>query len=186
MKKKVLALAVIAICLSILTMGTLAYFTAEERAHNIIATGGVDVTINEWADEAKTEAFSDVTGVMPGVSVTKIVELENTGASDAWVRIRVTKAIQLAEGVTGDVDLSLVVLDIDTANWTEQDGWYYYNSALKPGETTAPLFTCATFATDMGNLYQGSTATVDVIAQAVQTANNGSSALDAAGWPALS
>ena len=36
----------------------------------------------------------------------------------------------------------------------------------------------------MGNEYQNATATVDVIAQAVQTANNGTSAADAAGWPA--
>ena len=35
----------------------------------------------------------------------------------------------------------------------------------------------------MGNEYQNAEATVDVTAQAVQTANNGDSALTAKGWP---
>ena len=36
----------------------------------------------------------------------------------------------------------------------------------------------------MGNEYQNSTAAIDVKADAVQTANNGETALDAVGWPA--
>ena len=36
----------------------------------------------------------------------------------------------------------------------------------------------------MGNEYQNAAATVDISAQAVQTANNGTSALTASGWPA--
>ena len=35
----------------------------------------------------------------------------------------------------------------------------------------------------MGNEYQNATATVDVLAQAVQTANNGESVMEAQGWP---
>ena len=35
----------------------------------------------------------------------------------------------------------------------------------------------------MDNAYQGATATVDVLAQAVQCANNGTSAQTASGWP---
>ena len=35
----------------------------------------------------------------------------------------------------------------------------------------------------MGNEYQGATATVDIVAQAVQTANNGATVEDATGWP---
>ena len=40
-----------------------------------------------------------------------------------------------------------------------------------------------TFDVKMDNRYQGSTATVDVVAQAVQTANNGDTVMDAKGWP---
>ena len=78
---------------------------------------------------------------------------------------------------------TLVALDLNTTEWTEKDGFYYYNAALRPGETTAPLFTCVTFDAGMGNEYQNATATVHVAAEAVQTANNGVTALEALGWP---
>ena len=94
----------------------------------------------------------------------------------------VTKSIQLAG--EGEANPDLVELNIDSENWTlGEDGYLYYKTALKPGETTAPIFTTVTFNMEMGNEYQNATAKVDVAAQAVQSANNGESALEAAGWP---
>ena len=184
-KKKAIAALIALICLLAFVLSTLAYFTAEQRTHNIITTGEVAITVSEYADEAKTVPFptDGVTGVMPGDSVTKIVEVNNTGSSPAWVRIRVDKVITLAEGVEGTPDTSLILLDLDTADWTEQDGWYYLNTALQPGETTSPLFRHVQFDASMQNLYRNSKADVIVTAQAVQTANNGGSALEALGWP---
>ena len=181
MKKKLLILSLAAICLAITAIGTLAYFTSEGTAHNVITTGGVEITVQEWADEEKTKPFEDLTGVMPNTTVTKIAEIKNTGASDAWVRVKVEKNIKLqGEGTS---DTSLVELTINTTDWTEKDGYYYYTKVLKPGEVTAPIFTAVTFKPDMGNEYQNATATVDVAAQAVQTANNGATVMDAQGWP---
>ena len=175
-------LSVLAICIATLAVGTLAYFTAEGRAHNVITTGGVKITVQEWADEEKTKPFEDVTGIMPGMTVTKIAEIKNTGASDAWVRVKVEKNIKL-QG-EGTPDTALVELNLNLTDWTlGEDGHLYYNKALKPGEVTEPIFTAVTFNVTMGNEYQNATATVDVAAQAVQTANNGASALEAAGWP---
>ncbi len=181
MKRKLLILSVLVICVATLAAGTLAYFTSEGTAHNVITTGGVDITLQEWADEGKTKPFEDLTGIMPGMTVTKIAEIKNTGASEAWVRVKVEKNIQLKG--EGEVNPDLVELALDTANWTEKDGYYYYNKALKPGEVTAPVFSAVTFNASMGNEYQNATATVDVYAQAVQTANNGETALNAQGWP---
>ncbi len=184
-KRRILIVAVIAAVIALTAVGSIAFFTAEERTHNVITTGGVEIAVNEWADDDKTEPFPEagVDGVLPGSAVTKIVEVENTGSSEAWVRVSVEKAIELAEGKEGEADTSLLALDIDTENWTEKDGWYYYNSALAAGETTEPLFTTVSFAESMDNLYGSSTITVDIFAQGVQTANNGSSVLEATGWP---
>ena len=181
MKRKLLILSVLAICIATLAAGTLAYFTSEGKAHNVITTGGVEITVQEWADEEKTKPFENLTGVMPNTTVTKIAEIKNTGASDAWVRVKVEKNIKLqGEGTS---DTSLVELTLNTTDWTEKDGYYYYTKVLKPGEVTAPIFTAVTFKPDMGNEYQNATATVDVTAQAVQTANNGATVMDAQGWP---
>lgn len=181
MKRKLLILSVLAICIATLAAGTLAYFTSEGKAHNVLTTGGVEITVQEWADEEKTKPFEDLTGIMPGMTVTKIAEIKNTGASDAWVRVKVEKNIKLQGD--GTPDTSLVELKLNTADWTEKDGYYYYTKALKPGEVTVPVFTAVTFNAAMGNDYQNATATVDVSAQAVQTANNGDTVMDAKGWP---
>ena len=181
MKRKLLILSVLVICIATLAAGTLAYFTSEGTAHNVITTGGVEIAVQEWADVEKTKPFEDMTGVMPGMTVTKIAEIKNTGASDAWVRVKVEKNIKL-QG-EGTPDTGLVELTLNTTDWTEKDGYFYYTKALKPGEVTAPIFTAVTFKADMGNEYQNATATVDVLAQAVQTANNGATVMDAQGWP---
>jgi predicted ribosomally synthesized peptide with SipW-like signal peptide len=182
MKRKLLILSVLALCIATLAAGTLAYFTSEGKAHNVITTGSVEITVQEWADEDKQTPFEDLEGIMPGVTVTKIAEIKNTGASDAWVRVKVEKSIKL-QG-EGTPDTALVELNLNLTDWTlGEDGYLYYNKALKPSEVTEPLFTTVTFNVTMGNEYQNATATVDVAAQAVQTANNGETVMDAKGWP---
>ena len=51
--------------------------------------------MQEWADDEKTKPFENLSGVMPNTTVTKIAEVKNTGASDAWVRVKVEKNIKL-------------------------------------------------------------------------------------------
>ena len=89
MKRKFLILSVLAILIAILAANTLAYFTADTKAHNVITSGGVDIVLNEWANEDRTEPFEDRTGIMPGTEVTKIVEISNTGTAPVWVRAQV-------------------------------------------------------------------------------------------------
>ena len=186
MKRKLLIGALFCICLSILALagGTLAYYTGENRTHNVIATGGIDIAVQEWADEDKTKPFpaGGVDDVMPGTAVTKIVEVKNTGNNDAYVRVSVEKSIAL-QG-EGEPDLDLLTLDLNDDDWTDGgDRFYYYNKALAPGEVTKPLFTTVSFHAGMNNQYQNSKAAVDVAAYAVQVANNGDTPLEADGWP---
>ena len=182
MKRKVLILSVLAILVAILAANTLAYFTADTKAHNVITSGGVSIKLNEWANEARTEKFEDKTGVMPGAEVTKIVEVENVGTGTAWVRVQVVLDVY-AEGGKEQLPPDPVTPDFNETDWTYQDGYYYDNKPLAPGETTEPLFTSVSFDDQMGNEYQNSTAHVDVNAYAVQSANNGEDVVSANGWP---
>ena len=118
MKRKILTLSVLAICIATLAAGTIAFFTAEGKAHNVITTGGVEIAVQEWADVEKTKPFEDLTGVMPNTTVTKMAEIKNTGASDAWVRVKVEKNIKL-QG-EGTPDTGLVELTLNTTDWTEK------------------------------------------------------------------
>ena len=185
MKRKILCLSVIAIMLAILAAGTIAYFTAEGRARNVITTGSVEIELKEWADENKTEPFKNLEGVMPNTTVTKIAEIKNIGKSDAWIRVKIQKSIELK--YEGNPDTDLVELNLNDTDWITDGEYYYYKNALKPGETTTPIFTSVTFKAAMGNEYQGAKATVDIYAQAVQTANNPATDGDVKtvkGWPA--
>lgn len=184
MNKRILSfVAAAAACCALVAGGTLAYFNAEEKAHNVITSGGVDIELNEWADLDKTRPFEDVDGVTPGASVVKVAEVENTGSAPAWVRVRADRSVLLADGSQGDA--SVVGLNFDAEHWTQgEGGWWYYGEALPAGAATEALFTHVSFGgPSMGNAYQGSQAMVDVYVQAVQSDNNSDSALTAAGWP---
>lgn len=185
MKKKIFVCAILVVCLSLLAYGTLAYFNYQETATNVITAGNVRIALREWSRPADGEQvpFEDVLNVLPGQSVSKVVQVENVGGQAAWVRISLDKAVSLVTS-SETPDASLVSYDIDTEHWTlQEDGYYYYNEALQPGESTEPLFTQVLFADTMGNAYQGSTVTIRVDAQATQVANNGETVFEAAGWP---
>lgn len=189
MKRRIWMCAVVAIGFSILASGTGAYFTAEEKVHNVITTGNVDIDLIEKTDfdsdgDGELDDFENVSSVTPGTEVSKIVTVKNTGGQPAWVRIKVEKSITLADGVIGEIDESLISYDINTEYWIEQGDYYYYTEALAPGATTEPLFSKVSFAPEMGNLYQNCTVAIDVQAQATQVANNGTTVLEADGWPA--
>lgn len=185
MKRKIFAIALIAVCFAIAAYGTLAYFTYEDTATNVIVAGNIKIALRQWSETNGGEGvtFDDPIDVLPGAVVSKIVEVENTGKNAAWIRVSVQKAIELAAGMEGNVDVSLVGLNLNTEFWTEQDGYYYYNVALQPGEKTAPLFTEVAFASHMSNLYQSSKAILNIQAYGVQVANNGQTVFEAAGWP---
>ena len=192
MKKKVFSLALVVCCLSVfIASSTLAYFTKEDTATNVITTGTIDIALVETAKDASGEevVFVDVSGVVPGQAVSKIVRVENVEfAREAWVRLKVDKKITLAEGNSGEIDLSIVEIDFKE-DWTarEEDGetWYYYNKMLDVGRKTTALFEEVKFSTLAGNMYQDAEVTITVTAQAVQANNNGATALEAQGWPAI-
>lgn len=174
MKRKILCLSVIAIMLAILAAGTIAYFTAEGRAHNVITTGSINITVveqqkgeNGTAVEYPTEP---ITNVVPGAEISKIVTIRNDGKSTAWIRVKVGTEIKLVGG--GKANTSLIVLNFDDKNWTEKDGYYYYNKPVDPTESTTALFDTVKFDPRMGNEYQNCTVNINIYAQAVQTANN--------------
>lgn len=183
-KTKLFLTALLILLLALPLYGTIAYFTAEEIAHNVITTGEIDIELLEWADTDKTIPFSEkvAENVLPGSDIIKIVEVKNTGENQAYIRIKVDKAITLQGNEKPD--LNLIKLDFNNKNWTlGLDGFYYYNEKLKSGEKTKPLFTTLHFDISMDNIYQKSNIEVEITAYATQVANNGDSVMEAKGWP---
>ena len=198
MKKRIFLYAIVGICLSVAISGTLAYFTDEEATHNIITTGGVNIEVIE-----KTQGSNDVLvdfpqdgikGVMPGKTISKIVQVKNAGNNEAWIRINVEsimtnpagESLPLTIGENKNV-IEYSVLD----GWVDGgDGYYYFRSPVEPEQLTDVLFKEVKFNPNMGNEYQNCTAKIIINAQAVQTANNpipeDGSVKDIKGWPSNS
>lgn len=187
MKRKLLLLSVMVICIAIAAAGTLAFFNGDATAHNVITTGKVGITVNEYskyAPDKRVKYENEQTGIMPGTTVDKIVVVSGEdGTADAWVRVKFVTKVTSADGT----ELNANKIQLTTgAEWTynDGDGWFYYNAPVKANQEAAPALLSVQFDATMGNTYQGATATVDVLAQAVQCANNGTSAQTASGWPA--
>lgn len=194
MKKKILTIAVLISCLAVFTSGTLAYFTAEDTAHNVITSGAVDIVIEEW-QETKDGSLvpypkDKSIEVMPGTVVSKIVTIKNND-EESFIRAKLEVVIKDASGKTLDIlpeTLSgIVSVVINDTDWKQKAGeahWWYYTSSVDTDEVTEPLLTDVVFdGKNMTNEYQNCTIEINVDAQAVQTTNNGDNALEAAGWP---
>ena len=189
MKKRIFAVAVVLICLSVLASTTIAYFTDTDIARNVITSGGIDIQIIEQQleDGKLVDYPKEPIPVMPASTVSKIVSVKNTD-EPAWVRVIYTVKVLDAAGKKMDIpaeeQAKVIGIAPDTSKWTQKDGWWYYKAAVKTGETTSPLFEEVVFSGPyMDNKYQNCTVTVDVTAQAVQKANNGATVWEAKGWP---
>ena len=195
MKKKILFLAAVAIMFAIVASGTLAYFTAEDQAHNVITTNAVDIEIEEWQDpdgDGKNYLPYPNTpiNVMPGVTVSKIATIKNIEA-EAYIRAKCEVVIKTKDGTIMNLSTEtlagIITLTMNGDDWLRKDGdgaWWYYNAPVSAGTSTEAFFTEVVFdGPNMTNEYQNCTVEVIVKAQGVQTANNGASALEAAGWP---
>lgn len=187
--KRIIAVLAITSILAVMVFQTLAFFTAEDTALNRVTMGNValilnDDTINPETEELEPFPVEGFDLVMPGDVIDKIVSVTNDGDNPIWVRIRLDRSILLA-GEAADVDFNVLGLNLNDEDWTEGvDGWFYYNEVLAPGETTENLFTQVTFPTSLGNEFMNAEVEIDVLAQGVQSQNNGLTVQEAAGWPA--
>ncbi len=179
MKRKLVAIFGVIAILAILSIGTYAYFTTEQNAHNVITAGNVKLEIHEKTATGEDFPKEGII-VMPGDTVSKIVTVENTGDHPLYLRIKLTEGVN-DEALTADDCLDI---NINRSCWLEKDGYYYYYRALQSGETTEQLFSEVYFdINNVDNKYLGKYFTLNVSASAVQSENNGSNVLTAVGWP---
>lgn len=190
MKRKILACTLIVIIISIVAIGTQAYFTYEDTARNVITTGSVGIAIDEKTyDDNQVEIDFPKDGVetQPGNEVAKIVKIKNEGKSDAWLRIGLEFVAKDADGTELPAVLpdASKLFEFETlSDWIlHTDGYYYYKNPVKPDEMSTALFEKVKINDKLSNEYNTAKLTLRVKAQAVQTANNGTTVLEAAGWP---
>ena len=182
-KSRLAVIALAAMVLTLLTQGTLAYYTTAGTATNVVTSGNIKLMIHETTDQGTTFP-TDGIFVIPGDIISKVVTVENVCDHPFYLRVK------LVYGATAQ-DLSpedCMNLNIDTTNWIYKDGWYYYIGIVEPGMTTPYIFSQVQIVgsqVSTGDI--GKTLKLTVLAQAVQSENNpiqNGDTTTAAGWPA--
>lgn len=191
----VCALAFIVITIILFSAQTVAYFTSNVQSNmNHISTDKLDIQlldtmINESGEQV---AYTDPIVVYPATSYSKKISVNNAETLSAYVRIKLDITIDKNEQELPANWKDLIICDFnidDTSTedviegaWTYKDGYYYYNTALTSGQTTAPLFNVVTFSPAMGNQFKNTKITFTITADAVQSDFNGDNVFEALGW----
>ncbi len=204
-KLKVLVITLAVCLLAMGSLGTLAWFTAEDEVTNEFLIADSDDTadeifsINVWEKDDEGNVYDDegitYPDIQPGDDLYKEVNIENTGYYDQYVRATVTIT---GADVWFDVfeeaffDLNKFATDLNTAFVVDRivfnadnntiEYTLYYNDVLKSGDVVT-LFTNININKDLDQ-YQAAALVenkfnINVKAEAVQTANVGDNAKDA-------
>lgn len=181
-KSKVTVLALIAMLLTFLTQGSLAYYSTVGKATNVVTSGNIQLIIHEKTDQG-TAFPEEGVYIVPGDVVSKQVSIENDCQHPFYLRVKVVYGVDSQELSAEDC----FKLNIDESNWQLHDGWYYYKGIVEPGEFTPNVFSHVEIVgSKVDNSYLGKTLTLSVIAHAVQSENNpitGTDTYTASGWP---
>lgn len=181
-KARCAVIALIAIMLTFITQGTLAYYSTVGKATNVITSGNIQFIIHEKTD-AGTDFPEEGVYIVPGDIVSKQVSIESDCEHPFYLRVKILYGIDSTELPVDDC----FKLNIDEADWQYHDGWYYYNGIVEPGQTTPNVFSHVEIVgSKVDNSYLGKTLTLTVKAQAVQSEHNpikNGNTYTASGWP---
>ena len=180
-KKKIWAIALVIILLALLAGNSIAYYSVIGTATNVVTSGNIRLRVIETGADNNAFPRDDVE-VIPGQIVTKRVTVQNICLHPFWLRVDVTTGSSDAQLKADEV---MKILDLNTQDWTEREGYYYYNTSLEPLQTTTPLFSQVQFdGTKVVTEDIGKALTITILASAVQSENNPAvKPWDASGWP---
>ena len=155
MKKKILVLClVVALAVTAVVGGTLAYFTDKDAATNTFTAGGVDIALIEQERDGQggLQEFTQDQVLMPIVGsaqgekdelgqpvaenyIDKMVTIKNTGKSDAYVRAYFAIPSALDDGFEESFNASMNILHFNFGN---KDGVSTYNNQWLWGSEAKP------------------------------------------------
>lgn len=121
------------------------------------------------------EEYEIPDSVNPSQTVSKIVNVKNTGTVDTLIRVSVEKAFgtRLEDGsfqADETLDPEMIEIAVNDRYWVQrQDGYFYYKEILKAGEMTKePLFSSYTLSEKADNRYRKKDAQIVVSMESVQ------------------
>ena len=178
-----LVAGIVAVC-ALLAMGTSAFTAVKGTAEPEIVAGTVDIELSQVNDLGLSGFSPYALELAPGKPLTQTLTVKNSGDHPVYLRMQLVPAVEGADGsAAAPADAALSLSGKDSA-WVEQDGFWYYSAALEPGQSTTPLFTQVALA-DGYTPEDDQVVQLGIKALSVQSENNGTDPLAAAGWPEL-
>lgn len=167
--KKLLLIVGAAVLLVAAGVGaTLAWMTSSPAGLvNTFDPGKVPVTVHE-------DPFDHTTK--------KNVTVSNDGNVSAWIRVALVPIWRNTDGSGTGLTASLSQCTVDWGTgWTynSTDGYYYYNSIVPAGTSTASLINSLTVNSGLGDAYKGKQFELQVLAQSVQAEGMGTDSASA-------
>lgn len=164
-KLLVFALSLVAVA-AVGVGSTLAYFTDNEAATNVLTMGNVNISLIEDKWEG------DKAGVVPGASYEKnpTVIVEN-GSADCYVRVSLVYDGLSEEQIAQFTDENTTDGNLDIKEgWVKSGDYYYYQGVMKAGESQT-MFENILIPYSWGNEMVGKQISLTVKAEAIQKDN---------------
>ncbi len=181
-KIKCSVIAFVAIVITFLSQGTLAYYSTIGKTTNVVTSGNIQFIIHETTDQGK-EFPKEGVYIVPGDIVSKKVSIESDCEHPFYLRVKMVYGVNSEELSAEDC----FKLNINEEYWELHDGWYYYKGIVEPNDTTPDVFSHVEMVgANIDNSYIGKTLSLTVKAQAVQSENNpltDGNTYTALGWP---
>lgn len=176
MKRKKIITLVLAGMLALGAVGgTFAWFSSSDNAQNdfSVANGsGSDSDVDIY------EKFTPPTGIEPGDSNEKIVQVKNIGYYDQFIRIKITPSWK--DNATGTLDNTLIIpienasvkTDFSAGSWYKEGDYYYYMGKVPAGGFTAAVIDKVQLSLSADRTYQNKDYKVTVETTGVQASND--------------
>lgn len=191
--KKVKAIIVgVSVAAVVGVAGIVAYFTDTATVTNHASMGIVDIDLKEYTldSNGRKVDWADKTNVLPGDTIDKIAEINVVdGAADCYVRAKVEITCRDEDLAEDSRMLTLDNLNVSATNWyyCEADGYFYYKTILKSGDSPITLFSEVSIPSSWDNDWSLEQLSIDVTAEAIQSKNftPNFSAGSTAPWPGI-
>lgn len=152
--RAVILLVSLVLVLGVAIGGTLGYLTGQVKVTNTMEVGNFTTEIEENLTDDPT--------------VKKDVKVKNTGDYNAYVRAVVVVTWQNSDGdVYPETPAASTDYNITYGqNWTEHNGFYYYNGVVPAGQATSALIDTCTPVEDKAP--EGYDLNVEILASSIQ------------------
>ncbi|MBO5258961.1 MAG: hypothetical protein J6B26_01105 [Agathobacter sp.] len=168
-KKLIPLLSAVALVAAIGVGSTLAYFTDNDAANNVVTMGHVNIELDEPEFSAENEN-NTIKNVVPNQTITKDPTITVVAGSEScYLRAKIEITELNAEQIADLLENTNIGEDWVLA----EDGYYYYqNSVSKSNEDqTVDLFDTVVIPAEWGNEVADMTFEINVTAEAIQADN---------------